>query len=600
MKELHTFHIPVMGTGFSIDTPVKVAPYGISSVISLVDDTLIEYMRKFYCEKYRETYKAITPKDPDHRARRITEYLNLLDKIVRQKFEALKASAFEKGTEITKYFELLPETSPVKKLYHKMLETKDVFEKKKLQDDLREKIKPGRIDVNIMTKLDTSSYSLNGEKLPDEFSDALAALRGYAQSKVNSALVLSAGFNRRLYGYIEEFKDFYADKAGEIKKKIVLKVSDYRSCITQGKFLAKKGLWVSEYRIESGLNCGGHAFTSNGVLLGPILNEIKNKKAEFVGSIRKVYEDAIKLKNKMADHLPPDPKITVQGGIGTAEEDNFLRDHYGVDGTGWATPFLLVPEVTNVDNETLQTLVEADEKDLYLSNSSPMGIPFNNLRTSASNLAQEKRVAQGQPGSACPRGHLRFNTEFTERPICLGSRQYQKLKLEQLEGSPDPDKQRKIDDVVSKTCICFDLGASALIKNNILTTTKELTPAICPGPNLAFFSKVMSLKEMVGHIYGRAHMLNNKYRPHMFIKELDIYINNFVEQLAHCKCALSEIQHALLKEFKTNMLEGIAYYEKLFGEELSFPEEEKKRIFGELKILKEKIESFILPAVAAS
>ena len=38
----HSFHIPVMGTGFTIDTPLKVARYGISSVISLVDDVLIE------------------------------------------------------------------------------------------------------------------------------------------------------------------------------------------------------------------------------------------------------------------------------------------------------------------------------------------------------------------------------------------------------------------------------------------------------------------------------------------------------------------------------------------------------------------------------
>lgn len=599
MNDLHTFHIPVMGTGFSIDTPVKVAPYGISSVISLVDDTLIEYMRRFYCEKYRKSYQAITPKDPDHRAQRITEYLNLIDEIVRKKFEELKASAFEKGTEITKYFELLPETSPVKKLYNKMLETKDAIEKKKLQDDLRNKIQPGSIDVNIMTKLDTPNYDLKGEKLLDEFSDALAALRGYATSKLNSALVLSAGFNRRLYSYIEEFKDFYADKAGEIKKKIVLKVSDYRSCVTQGKFFAKKGLWISEYRIESGLNCGGHAFTSNGILLGPILNEIKTKKQDFIQSLRKVYEDAIKLKNKIADCLPPDPQITVQGGIGTADEDKFLREHYGVDGTGWATPFLLVPEVTNVDDETLQKLAAADEKDLYLSNSSPMGIPFNNLRTSASNLAQEKRARDGQPGSYCPRGHLRFNTEFTERPICLGSRQYQKLKLEQIKNSTDTDKQRKVDDVIAKTCICFDLGASALIKNKILTTAKELTPAICPGPNLAYFSKIMTFKEMIDHIYGRANVLNDKYRPHMFIKELEIYIDNFVEQLAHCKCALSETQRAILEEFKTNMLDGIVYYQKLFDEEIKIEEGQKQKIFEELSSLQKKIESFILPAVAA-
>ena len=35
-----------MGTGFTIDTPLNVAKYGISSVVSLVDDLLIEKMRK--------------------------------------------------------------------------------------------------------------------------------------------------------------------------------------------------------------------------------------------------------------------------------------------------------------------------------------------------------------------------------------------------------------------------------------------------------------------------------------------------------------------------------------------------------------------------
>ena len=70
--------------------------------------------------------------------------------------------------------------------------------------------------------------------------------------------------NPRLYSYIENFEDFFPTKNGIIKKKIILKVSDYRSALIQGKFLAKKGLWVSEYRIESGLNCGGHAFASDG------------------------------------------------------------------------------------------------------------------------------------------------------------------------------------------------------------------------------------------------------------------------------------------------------------------------------------------------
>ena len=68
-----------MGTGFSIDTPVKVAKYGISSVISLVDDVLIEEMRKYYCQKTGENYVPITKYDEDYRARRITAYLDLVD-----------------------------------------------------------------------------------------------------------------------------------------------------------------------------------------------------------------------------------------------------------------------------------------------------------------------------------------------------------------------------------------------------------------------------------------------------------------------------------------------------------------------------------------
>ncbi len=75
-----------------------------------------------------------------------------------------------------------------------------------------------------------------------------------------------------------EFKDFFPDANGEMKKKIILKVSDHRSSEIQGRFLAKLGLWASEFRIESGLNCGGHAFASKGFLLGVVLEEFKEKK----------------------------------------------------------------------------------------------------------------------------------------------------------------------------------------------------------------------------------------------------------------------------------------------------------------------------------
>ncbi|MFU8781403.1 MAG: hypothetical protein ACNA71_10335, partial [Kiritimatiellia bacterium] len=153
----HTFHIPVMGTGFTVDSPLRVARYGISSVISLVDDTLIEAMRRKYALEYGESYTLIDKYDRDWRARRITEYLNLVDRIVRRQFEAVRASAFEPGSEITKYFFMLPETAPLKQLYRQMLVASPA-EQANMQAELRAQITPGWINVNIMTKLDRANF----------------------------------------------------------------------------------------------------------------------------------------------------------------------------------------------------------------------------------------------------------------------------------------------------------------------------------------------------------------------------------------------------------------------------------------------------------
>ena len=143
----------------------------------------------------------------------------------------------------------------------------------------------GSIDVNIMTKVDGNNSGNKGVPGEDG-SDAVAALRGYALSDLsNSSIIFSAGLNPRLFNNLEKFDVFDAVAWGEFKKKIVVKVSDYRSALIQGKYLAKKGIWVSEFRIESGLNCGGHAFATDGYLLGPILEEFKSKKEELVAAL---------------------------------------------------------------------------------------------------------------------------------------------------------------------------------------------------------------------------------------------------------------------------------------------------------------------------
>ena len=48
----HTFHIPVMGLGYTIDSPIKISHFGISSVLSIGYDLLIEKIRKHYSNEY--------------------------------------------------------------------------------------------------------------------------------------------------------------------------------------------------------------------------------------------------------------------------------------------------------------------------------------------------------------------------------------------------------------------------------------------------------------------------------------------------------------------------------------------------------------------
>jgi len=552
-----------MGIGYTIDTPIKVAHYGISSVISLVDDMLIEKMRAYHSERHNKPFKPISDKIDDFRAKRITAYLDLVDEIVREKFAALKQTGQDRGSEIQKYMAMLPDQSALKDKFHELAAQYDVG---KAWDWIKDHLSPGKIDVNIMTKLDKENYK-GKEKLPTKFSDAHAALRGFAKSNLESSVVLSAGMNPRLYGYLGEFPDFFPEDTGKLKKKIILKVSDYRSALIQGKYLAKKGLWVSEYRIESGLNCGGHAFATDGYLMGPILEEFKENRTKLREKIYKYWCNALEKKDYVVPDSPPEMKITAQGGVGTSQEHQYLQDQYGVDSVGWGSPFLLVPEVVNIDDKTKQLVSDADEEDLYLSGISPLGVPFNSVRGNTKDIEKQEWIAQDRPGSPCPKKYVVMSTEFTDKPICRASRQYQHLKLQELdEKDIDPvEYQKAHDDIIEKACICVGLGTSALLVNDLDNRVEGEAVSICPGPNMAYFSKEVSLVKMTNHIYGKENVIQREDRPHMFLKELSLYVAYLKEQIADSPVPMEEKQRKSLEKFRANLLEGIQYYRNLFG-----------------------------------
>ena len=582
----HTFHIPVLGLAYSVDTPVKVARYGISSVVSIVDDILIERMRQFYTEKRKETFVPINPKEIDFRSKRITAYLNLIKKMVDEQFEDLKKQSFDDGTDLNRYFKLLPDTSALKSKYQQMLSKQDRIVVSTLQQELLNEMEKGEIQVNIMAKVDRMNPDTNGEQL----SDSLSALKGFAESDINSAVVLSAGMNPRLYGYLENFADFLPDQWGKFKKSVILKVSDFRSALIQAKFLAKKGIWVSEFRIESGLNCGGHAFATEGYLLGPILEEFKLKKQEMINELYEMYSKAI-LEKGIQLTQAPQMKISVQGGIGTAHENNFLMEHYQLDATGWGSPFLLVPEATNVDEETLELLATACKNDFYISSSSPLGIPFNNFSKSTSEKQRLERIAKGRPGSPCVKKYLSTNTEFTEQPICTASREYQNLKIKQLEAeSLDPEIfQTKFNEITEKICLCEGLAAPAYLKNGILKPKESRAVAICPGPNIAYFSGKFSLDEMVSHIYGKLNLLNDNDRPNLFVNELNLYVEYLKKDVSKHLQDMSDKKAKYVSKFKEQLQVGIDYYKQLVPKITNQTEVYRKKMLNELKEIEEQL-----------
>lgn len=591
IRSPHKFHIPVMGTGHSLDTPIRVAHFGINSVISLVDDLLCERIRAHYAKEFNLPYKSIPRNAPDGRALRIEAYLNLVHDVVEIKFNHLKTLALSPHNDKGKYFRLLPDNSPLKQKYVQWLHLPEGQAKTHLEKVLTDSMIKGSIDVNIMVKLDRINYTAQGEPLSEEFSDAKSALRGYARSKLHSSIVLSAGINQTLFTYMGEFKDFYRIDNVEAPKKIILKVSDFRSSLTQGRYLARKGLEVYEFRIESGLNCGGHAFPSQGYLLPVLLTEFTERRQELVDTLKplivKYYQ-----KNNLEypqSALGEPPLITVQGGIGHFGEAQRLYEDFGMDMTGWATPFLLVPEATCIDDATLKVLIEAKEADCYLSDVSPLGVPFNNVRQTGSEKWTLDRIENGTPGSPCPKKFLVSNTEFSHLPICVASSEYQEQKIKSIEQSDLPENKKKeiLDLTYKKTCICDHLGNGALIKLGIVPETKA-PQAICPGPNIAWFNRLYSLEEMIDHIYGRIEPLVPNERPHMFSKEIQMYVEYF-KKLLHKSSPETDLEH--MDAFYLNLKAGIKLCQDIANSK-AYPYENLESLKRDSKLYMEYLDKY--------
>ena len=131
--------------------------------------------------------------------------------------------------------------------------------------------------------------------------------------------------------------------------------------------------------------------------------------------------------------------------------------------------------------------------------------------------------------------HIYSDTFFNDylRYTCKIKNKIKELDKEDV--SPEVYKS-KFQRIVEKSCLCMGLGAATEQIHGMQTERPAKGVAVCPGPNMAYFSKTMSLKEITDHIYGRINIINTSSRPNMFIKELKMYID-------YLKAKIDEASH---------------------------------------------------------
>jgi hypothetical protein len=100
---------------------------------------------------------------------------------------------------------------------------------------------------------------------------------------------------------------------------------------------------------------------------------------------------------------------------------------------------------------------------------------------------------------------------------------------------------------------------------------------------MAYFSKEMSLKEMVDHIYGKINVIMRKDRPHMFIKELTIYVDYLKNKIEETTRPWSEKQLEYFVTFRDNLEKGIIYYRELFATVKVSLQDKKAKLLADLE-----------------
>ena len=104
---------------------------------------------------------------------------------------------------------------------------------------------------------------------------------------------------------------------------------------------------------------------------------------------------------------------------------------------------------------------------------------------------------------------------------------------------------------------------------------------------------------MVGHIYGKINLLNDRYRKNMFLNEVQIYIDYLTNSIESSITTLNAKQNKYYQSFKTNLLAGIEYYQKMVPQLQKETEQYKEKMIEELKAFQAIISDMAIPSPVA-
>ena len=118
--------------------------------------------------------------------------------------------------------------------------------------------------------------------------------------------------------------------------------------------------------------------------------------------------------------------------------------------------------------------------------------------------------------------------------------------------------------ITEKACLCMGLAATAVI-NYEVQTRESKGVSICPGPNMAYFDKELTLEDMSYHIYTGNDDVVRSDRPNMFVNELGMYLSYLADKIEEHKENWGRKSAKYLNAFTLNMNDGISYYNELFS-----------------------------------